>query len=664
MPVLPWGNKITSGGGGTGTVTSVSVTTANGVSGSVATATTTPAISLTLGAITPTSIGSSTIGTTQGPGDSSTKLATTAYVDAAVQGTDAKDACKYGTTGALPSVIYANGSSGVGATLTGVGFGAISLDGSTPIVGDRLLVKNQVSTFQNGIYTVTVVGTVGTVFVITRATDFDQSADIDIGDSVFITNGSTLANTTWVQNGTNSPTMGTDPITFAQIAGPGSITAGNGITITGLSVAIDTSVTVDKTTVQTLTNKTLTSPTLTAPALGTPASGVATNLTGTAAGLTAGNVTTNANLTGPITSSGNATSIASQTGTGTKFVVDTNPTLATPTLTTPVINGTATGTGVSTTPTASIISMWDANKNYSSNAFIPGFTTTATATGTTTLTIASTETQVFTGTLAQTVKLPTTSVAQGAIYTIINQSTLAVTVQSSGANTITILAAGTSGIFTAVVATPTTAANWSSRYLGVVVTSGKSLSVSNTLTLAGTDTTTMTFPSTSDTVVTLAATQTLTNKTLTTPTIDQFNTASGLGAAWGTWAPTYANLTAGNGTTTARFKQIGKNVTCYLRFVMGTTSAMGTGPTFTLPVTANSSYNSANNILAAGYAEDAGVSGYSLTVGINSSTTIASLFTMLASSTYVNMTSGISATLPFTWGTGDYFNVTFTYEAA
>lgn len=83
-----------------------------------------------------------------------------------------------------------------------------------------------------------------------------------------------------------------------------------------------------------------TSCTLVTPALGTPASGVATNLTGTAAGLTAGNVTTNANLTGPITSVGNATSIASQTGTGTKFVVDTSPTLVTPVL------GVATGTSL------------------------------------------------------------------------------------------------------------------------------------------------------------------------------------------------------------------------------------------------------------------------------------------------------------------------------
>lgn len=81
-------------------------------------------------------------------------------------------------------------------------------------------------------------------------------------------------------------------------------------------------------------------PTFTAPVLGTPASGVLTNCTGTASGLTAGNVTTNANLTGPITSVGNATSVASQTGTGSKFVMDTSPTLVTPNI------GVASGTSL------------------------------------------------------------------------------------------------------------------------------------------------------------------------------------------------------------------------------------------------------------------------------------------------------------------------------
>jgi len=89
-----------------------------------------------------------------------------------------------------------------------------------------------------------------------------------------------------------------------------------------------------------------------------------------------------------------------------------------------------------------------------------GYTTTATAAGTTTMTISSTEIQVWTGTSTQTVKLPTTSVVAGAGYTIVNNSTGSVTVQSSGANTILVLGAGMTGQFTAQVATPTTAANW------------------------------------------------------------------------------------------------------------------------------------------------------------------------------------------------------------
>lgn len=202
------------------------------------------------------SLGSSTA-TTQAPGDNSTKVATTAYVAAALLGQDFKEAVKYATTTALPSLIYANGSSGVGATLTGVGFGALNIDSNTPSVGDRILVKNQVSTFQNGPYVVTTVGGVATLFVLTRSADFNQSFEIDTGDSVFVSAGTTLATTTWAYNGIDQPTMGTDAITFAQTAGQGSFTAGNGISITGVSIAIDTSITVDKTTAQTLTNKTI-----------------------------------------------------------------------------------------------------------------------------------------------------------------------------------------------------------------------------------------------------------------------------------------------------------------------------------------------------------------------------------------------------------------------
>ncbi len=106
-----WTLYTPGGGGGSGTVTTVSVVTANGVSGSVATATTTPAITLVLGAITPTSIGSATTVTTQSPGDNTTKIASTAFVTAAV-------AAAGGGTVTTLSVVSAHGFAGTVATAT------------------------------------------------------------------------------------------------------------------------------------------------------------------------------------------------------------------------------------------------------------------------------------------------------------------------------------------------------------------------------------------------------------------------------------------------------------------------------------------------------------------------------------------------------------------
>lgn len=213
------------------------------------------------------------------PADNSTKIATTAYVDNAILGQRLKEAVKFASIAALPAIVYANGSSGVGATLTGVAFGALGIDSGSPAVADRVLIKNQASTFQNGIYTVTATGSGIAVFVLTRATDFDQASDIQTGDSVFVTAGSTLANTTWAFNGIDSPAMGSDALTFVQSAGVGVNTAGNGITITGASIAIDTSVTVDKTTAQVLTNKDLSSGTNTFPTLNQNTTGSAAKWT-------------------------------------------------------------------------------------------------------------------------------------------------------------------------------------------------------------------------------------------------------------------------------------------------------------------------------------------------------------------------------------------------
>lgn len=224
------------------------------------------------GGVVSASMGSSTA-TTQSQNDNSTKLATTAYVDLAVLGQNYKEAARVATTANLVGTYLA----GV-FTYTATGTNAI--DGVTLALNDRVLVKNQTDNTQNGIYKVTTAGALGVAGILTRATDANTSGQFKTGDSIFITAGTTQTSTTWAYTGADSPAIGTDAITYAQVAGQGAFTAGNGISITGVSIAIDTSVTVDKTTAQTLTNKTLTSPIFTAPALGTPASGVATNITG------------------------------------------------------------------------------------------------------------------------------------------------------------------------------------------------------------------------------------------------------------------------------------------------------------------------------------------------------------------------------------------------
>ena len=127
------------------------------------------------------------------------------------------------------------------------------LDGVTLATGNRILVKNQSTASENGIYVVAATGAPS------RATDFDSPAEIDGGDFVFITGGTANDNKGFVQINTVG-TIGTDPIEFSQFSGAGTFTAGNGLTLTGPEFTINTSITADLSTAQTLTNKTLTSP--------------------------------------------------------------------------------------------------------------------------------------------------------------------------------------------------------------------------------------------------------------------------------------------------------------------------------------------------------------------------------------------------------------------
>lgn len=193
---------------------------------------------------------------TQTVNDNSTKIATTAYVDNAVIGQNYKEAVKVATTATLVGT-YSNGASGVGATFTYTATGVDAVDGVNLALGDRVLLKNQASDLQNGIYTVTTAGAIGVLGILTRATDANQSFEYKTGDLVFVTAGTTLTSTTWAYTGIDSPTMGTTSLTYVQVAGQGSFTGGNGITITGTSVAINTAVTADLTTAQTLSAKTL-----------------------------------------------------------------------------------------------------------------------------------------------------------------------------------------------------------------------------------------------------------------------------------------------------------------------------------------------------------------------------------------------------------------------
>jgi hypothetical protein len=162
----------------------------------------------------------------------STDAATKGYVDGVAEGLHIH-AASYAATTANLNATYSNGTAGVGATLTNAGTqAAFATDGVSPSINARILVKNQTTTSQNGIYTLTTVGTVSTNWVLTRATDFDTAAEISGGDFTFVDAGSTLANTGWVSVD-EVTTVGTDPIVFQQFSGAGTYTASTGVLLTG-----------------------------------------------------------------------------------------------------------------------------------------------------------------------------------------------------------------------------------------------------------------------------------------------------------------------------------------------------------------------------------------------------------------------------------------------
>ena len=165
--------------------------------------------------------------------------ATKAYVDATANGLDVKDSAKLATTAALSACTYNNGN----GTLTADANGALSLDGVAVAVNDRILVKNQASAVQNGLYKVTATGSGGAAFVLTRTPDADAASEITGGAFVFVESGTANADNGYVFTHDGTPTLGSTNITVSQFSGAGQISAGDALTKTGntLDVAVDDS---------------------------------------------------------------------------------------------------------------------------------------------------------------------------------------------------------------------------------------------------------------------------------------------------------------------------------------------------------------------------------------------------------------------------------------
>ena len=233
----------------TATVTNLTATGASIASANLGTAIVN-SLTVTGGSIASVNIGTATItsGTVSTTPANATDIANKQYVDTLVaSGITYHAPVKYEVPTALTATYNQPGGAGVGvgATLTNAGtLAAFAPDGPTVAsVGDRILIYNQASAFQNGVYTVTTVGDGSTAWVLTRATDADTYAlkspnGLGEGDAFFVTSGSTGAGETYVCNTQGTITFGSTNITFVQVAATQIYSAGAGLTLTNTTFSI------------------------------------------------------------------------------------------------------------------------------------------------------------------------------------------------------------------------------------------------------------------------------------------------------------------------------------------------------------------------------------------------------------------------------------------
>jgi hypothetical protein len=150
------------------------------------------------------------------------EIATHAYVDNAISGLNWKDAVNLFATANVPLT---------GNTETVVVDGHAALDGTDD--GYRLLLTNQTTDTENGIY---VYADNGTTYTLTRSEDADAVAEL-VGAAVFVMEGTQYGSTSWVQ--ANHYANSFDDLSWTQFSGTGSVTAGEGIAVDGLEISVD-----------------------------------------------------------------------------------------------------------------------------------------------------------------------------------------------------------------------------------------------------------------------------------------------------------------------------------------------------------------------------------------------------------------------------------------
>ena len=166
--------------------------------------------------------------------------ATKAYVDAVATGLNAKVAVLVATLQDLnatfnPAINYGSLTSNIYQTL--------SIDTVYPQIGDRILVKNQLSALENGIYQVVQTGGVSQPWILRRTSDFNgqgTAGHVSTGDFVFVEQGYENSGTGWVMTTPNPVVVNVSPINWTQFSSAGVIQAGFGLNKTGVILDVNT----------------------------------------------------------------------------------------------------------------------------------------------------------------------------------------------------------------------------------------------------------------------------------------------------------------------------------------------------------------------------------------------------------------------------------------